>query len=277
MRIFDGKSKAQKILLILKERISKNKITPALSVISVGKNLASELFIRNKKQAAENIGIKVNHLRFKETVSEEKIIKEIERLNNDVLINGIIVQLPLPRKLNARKIVGKVSPRKDIDGFLKETYFSSPLILAILTALEDSIRSFKNKKIMALVNSDFLGQTLKKILKKEKIKISYLLRKELSESKIKRADIIITVCGCPNLIKGEMIKKGVILIDGGITVLKDKKVVGDIDKKSVAEKASFLTPVPGGLGPLTVAYLLKNVYLAKQREVLAKAEDEGKL
>ncbi len=262
MRIFDGKSKAQKILLILKEKISKNKITPALSVISVGKNLASELFIRNKKQAAENIGIKVNHLRFKETVSEEKIIKEIERLNNDVLINGIIVQLPLPRKLNARKIVGKVSPRKDIDGFLEETYFSSPLISAILTALEDSIRSFKNKKIMALVNSDFLGQTLKKILKKEKIKISYLLRKELSESKIKRADIIITVCGCPNLIKGEMIKKGVILIDGGITVLKDKKVVGDIDKKSVAEKASFLTPVPGGLGPLTVAYLLKNVYLS---------------
>jgi len=262
MRIFDGKSKAQKILLSLREGISKNKITPALSVISVGKNLASELFIRNKKQAAENIGIKVNHLRFKETVSEEKIIKEIERLNNDVLINGIIVQLPLPRKLNARKIVGEVSPRKDVDGFLEETYFSSPLISAILTALEDSTRSFKDKKIMALVNSDFLGQTLKKILKKEKIKISYLLRKKLSESKIKRADIIITVCGCPNLIKEGMIKEGVILIDGGITVLKDKKVVGDIDKKSVAKKASFLTPVPGGLGPLTVAYLLKNVYLS---------------
>ncbi|PIV45154.1 MAG: bifunctional 5,10-methylene-tetrahydrofolate dehydrogenase/5,10-methylene-tetrahydrofolate cyclohydrolase [Candidatus Nealsonbacteria bacterium CG02_land_8_20_14_3_00_37_10] len=265
MRIFNGKRAAEKILLRLKEKILKDKIIPVLSVISVGEDPASKLFIRNKKQAAKRIGIKVNHYnRFKETVSEEEIIQKIKELDNDLAVNGIIVQLPLPKKLNAKKIVGGISPHKDVDGFRKGTHFSSPLISGILTALKDSTKKPKGKKIIALVNSDFFGRVLKSSLKKEAIKINYLKNKK--SPAVKTADIVITVCGCPNLIKGDMIKKGAILIDGGITVLKNKKVVGDVDKKSVANKARFLTPVPGGLGPLTVAFLLKNVYLAKMAE-----------
>jgi len=262
MMIFDGKSRAQKILLGLKKRISKDKITPVLSVISVGRDPASDLFIRNKKQAAENIGVKVNHFRFKETILGERIIWKIERLNKDETVHGIIVQLPLPRKLNSKEIVGKISPLKDVDGFGKETRFSSPLISAILIALKNSVSDFKNKKIIALVNSDFLGQSLIKFLEKERIKIDYSLKQKISISKIKKADIVIAVCGCPNLVKGDMVKRGVVLIDAGIVVLKNKKVAGDVDRKSVEGKASFLTPVPGGLGPLTVAHLLENVYLA---------------
>jgi methylenetetrahydrofolate dehydrogenase (NADP+)/methenyltetrahydrofolate cyclohydrolase len=262
MRIFNGKSKAQKILLGLKRKIVRDKIAPALSVISVGRDPASELFIRNKKQAAENIGIRVSHFRFKETVPGNKIIQKIERLNEDKTVHGIIVQLPLPGKLSAKEIVGRISPSKDVDGFGKRTRFSSPLISAILAALKSSVSDFKNKKIIALVNSDFLGRSLIKFLEKKRIKIDYLLREEISEFEIRKADIVITVCGCPNLVKGDMIKKGAALIDAGIVVLRNKKVAGDIDRKSVEKKASFLTPVPGGLGPLTVAHLLENVYLA---------------
>jgi methylenetetrahydrofolate dehydrogenase (NADP+)/methenyltetrahydrofolate cyclohydrolase len=279
MKIFNGKKVAKKILLDLKRRLKKEKRKSKLAVISIGEDPASNLFIRNKKQAARKIGIRVNHYKFKKSTKEKEIIKKINDLNKDPSVNGIIVQLPLPKGFNTGKIIGEIHPQKDVDGFHKKTYFSSPLISAISIALKDSTKNFKNpkgkkvsygagKKIIALVNSDIFGETLKNFLKRKKIKINYLLRKKIPllklRSRLKSSDIIITVCGCPNFIKGNMIKKGVILIDGGITVLKNKKVVGDVDRKSVEDKASFLTPVPGGIGPLTVALLLKNVYLAKK-------------
>lgn len=260
MKIFNGKKKAERILSDLKKRIKKQGMKLKLAVISVGKDPASELFIRNKKIAAERIGIEVLHCKFNSKTKEREIIRQIEILNKDKEIKGIIVQLPLPSGLKAGKITGKISLHKDVDGFRKKTNFSSPLISVILIALRDSTKNLKAKKIIALVNSDFFGNVLESSLKKERIKINYL--KDRKSSKIKSADVIITVCGSPNFIKGDMIKKGVVLIDAGIVVLKNKKVVGDVDRKSVAGKASFLTPVPGGLGPLTVALLLKNVYYA---------------
>ena len=260
MKIFDGKKKADKILADLKRRIKKEGTKLKLAVISVGKDPASELFIRNKKRAARKLGIGIFHCRFSNKVKEKEIIRQIEALNKHKDIAGIVVQLPLPLRLKEKKITEKIDFRKDVDGFQKKTHFSSPLISAILIALKSSARNLKGKKIIALVNSDFFGNTLKSSLSKEKIKINYLKNRKSPE--IKSADIIISVCGCPNFIKGDMIKKGVILIDGGIVVLKNGKVVGDVDRKSVARKASFLTPVPGGLGPLTVALLLKNIYYA---------------
>jgi methylenetetrahydrofolate dehydrogenase (NADP+)/methenyltetrahydrofolate cyclohydrolase len=264
MRIFDGKKIAEKILLDLKKRIKTEKRKPKLAVISLGEDPASNLFIRNKKRAARKVGIKVSLYKFKKSAKEKKVIQKIKDLNKDPSVNGIIVQLPLPKGFNPGKIIGEINPQKDVDGFHKKTYFSSPLISAISIALKDSTKNLKNKKIIALVNSDIFGKALKNFFRRKKIKINYLLRKNFSKFKIKTADIIISVCGAPSLIKGEMIKKGAILIDGGITVLKNKKVVGDLDRKSVEDKASFLTPVPGGIGPLTVALLLKNVYLAKK-------------
>lgn len=264
MRIFNGKNKANKILLEIKRRIVKEKIMPILAVISVGKDSASELFIRNKKREAERIGIEVKHFKFKRTVQEEELLNKIKKLNHDFFVNGIIVQLPLPLKLKTKKIVGQIFPVKDVDGFHSKSKFSSPLISAILIALKDSIKNFKNKKIVALVNSDFFGKAIKSSLKKEGIKVDYL--KNEKSPKISKADIIITVCGKPGLIKGDMIKKGAVLIDGGIAVIKNRKaVVGDMDRESVEEKAVFLTPVPGGLGPMTVALLLKNVYLSAKK------------
>jgi methylenetetrahydrofolate dehydrogenase (NADP+)/methenyltetrahydrofolate cyclohydrolase len=261
MRIFNGKKIADRILSDLKKKIEQKGLKLKLAVISVGKDPASELFVTNKKKAARKTGIKVVHYRFKEKDREKEIIEKIDKLNADPSINGIIVQLPLPKNFNTEKVVGKINPQKDIDGFQKKTPFSSPLISAILIALKASTGKLKSKKIMALVNSDFFGKALKSSLRKKGININYLKNKK--SPKTKSADIVILICGCPNLVKGDMIKKGAVLIDGGITILKDKKVVGDVDKKSVAKKAGFLTPVPGGLGPLTVAFLLKNLYFAK--------------
>ena len=261
MRIFNGKKTAEKILLDLKKRIKKEKIKLKLAVISVGKNPASEIFIRNKKLAAKKVGIKVLHYKFKENIKQKEIIGQIEKLNKDQQVTGFFVQLPLSEKLNTKKITRRISPAKDIDGFHKRTHFSSPLISAILIALRSSTKDLKHKKILALVNSDVFGRTLKKSLINEGFKIDY--SKNRKSSKIKKADIVITVLGgATKLIKGKMVKKGVILIDAGITVIGKNKVVGDIDRESVKNKAAFLTPVPGGLGPLTVALLLKNVYYA---------------
>ena len=290
MIIFNGKEISEKILLDLKEKIKEEKAAPKLAVISVGEDLASRLFIKNKKRAAKKVGIKVIQYKFKEKSKEREIIQKIKGLNADLSVNGIVAQLPLPKGFNVEKIISAIEPKKDVDGFHKANrrllkkgtpYFFPVLPSAILVGLRRAKKSLKDpegelsvpygagKKIIALANSDIFGQTLKTFLKREEIKTSYFLRKRFLSSKIKSklksADIIITVCGCPHLIQGNMLKKGVILIDGGIAVLSGGRVVGDVDKKSVGGKASFLTPVPGGIGPLTIALLLKNVFYATKR------------
>lgn len=262
MRIFNGKKKADKINSELKRKIKKLKAKPGLAVISAGSDPASKLFIRNKKRVAREIGIKVFHYKFRNNVREEAILEKVGELNDNESVSGIIVQLPLPKRLNTNKIISQINLKKDVDGFRKKSDFSSPLISAILIALKSSGKNLKKKRIIALVNSDIFGKALKNLLKKEGIKISYL--KSRKSPKIKSADVLITVLGRPSLIKSKMVKEGVVLIDAGITVRGKNRVIGDVDRKSVAEKASFLTPCPGGIGPLNVALLLKNVYLTSK-------------
>lgn len=279
MVIFNGKKEAETILMEIKEKILEKKIEPVLSIISVGENPASRLFIKNKKKEAKRIGIKINHYKFKETVFEEEISHKIEELSSDKDVNGIVVQLPLPKKFKTDKIIAKINPQKDVDGFHKtnrelleggkDPYFEPPFPSAILIALKTASQDLKNKKVLAVVKSRIFGDTLKDFFKKEKIKISLIVKKKNYfldiRTKLKSADAIIIACGCVKEIKGDMIKEGAILIDGSIIVLSNGKVVGDVDGKSVAKKAAFLTPVPGGIGPLTVALLLKNVYYAAER------------
>lgn len=260
--IFNGREKANEILSKLKEKIKRLNIKPGLAVISVGSDPASKLFIKNKKKAAQKIGIKIFYYKFKASVKEKALLERIRKLNSNRDVNGIIVQLPLPGRLNTNRIIGQINVKKDVDGFRKKSSFSSPLISAILIALKDSSRNLGKKKVIALVNSDIFGKTLKASLKKKGIKITYL--KNRKSSKIKSADILITVLGEPGLIKGKMVKDGVALIDAGITVRGRNRVIGDVDRESVAGKASFLTPVPGGIGPLNVVLLLKNVYLGSR-------------
>ena len=263
MQIFNGKKESEIILAGLKKEIKKRRLRPRLAVISVGEDSSSEVFVRNKKKAGREIGVSVLEYKFRGNTKEKNVFKKIRELNGDKSVNGIIVQLPLPQFFNAKKTISGIVAKKDVDGFCGgKRYFEQPLPAAIFFAMRKSGKTFRKKKIVALVNSDIFGKTLRDFLKKKRIKADYLLRGDFKPAMLESADTIISVCGVPGFIKGSMIKKGAVLIDSGIVVKKGKKVVGDIDRDSVFGKASFLTPVPGGIGPLNVAFLLKNVYLS---------------
>ncbi len=253
---------------------------PVLAAVLVGDDEASKLYLKLKKEAGRKIGVEVREFIFATETGEEEIISQIEKLNQDAEISGIIIQLPLPTVFNTDKIIAAVSSAKDVDGFTeenrrllekgKEPIFLPVLPMAILTALTAAAKSLKcnpaDKNVLALVNSEIFGETLKLVLTKDGIKMEYLVRQTCvvlgAEKKLKTADVLISVCGCPNHLKAEDIKDSAILIDAGVTRYHDGKVVGDMDRENVKDKAAFLTPVPGGLGPLTVALLLRNVYLA---------------
>ena len=299
MKLFNGKRVANKILKELKEAIAKEKQSPKLAIVLVGDDEASKLYVKLKKEAGKKIGIEVAEHKFNGQAKEDEIISYIQRLNCDTDVDGIITQLPLPAVLNADKIIGAIDPMKDVDGFHKENRkllekgkekLMPVLPTAILSALQAALKggaagsafatssaeatavekaSGDKKKILALVNSEIFGQTLKIVLARAGFSVDYLVRNTCvvfgAEKEIKEAEVLISACGCPQMIKGETIKEGAILIDAGVTRYHDGKVAGDVDAASVAAKAVFLTPVPGGLGPLTVALLLRNVYLAVKK------------
>ena len=278
MKLFDGKKAAQKILAETKKEIVRSGKKPRLAIILVGEDEASKLYVKLKKSAAKKIGIEVEEFDFLAVSPEKEILSKISELNEDAAVSGIIVQLPLPAALDKNKIIGAIDAKKDVDGFHAENQkmlksgkfnFFPVLPLAILTAIKDALGdNFEKKKALALVNSETFGSVLKAVLEKEKIKMEFLVRNAClvsgAEKEMREADILISVCGCPKMIKVDMIKEGAALIDAGITRYHDGKVAGDVDQESVFSKASFLTPMPGGVGPLTVALLLRNVFLASR-------------
>jgi len=285
MRVFDGKKAAGKILKEIKKSVVQECLEPVLAVILIGDDESSRLYARLKKEAGHKIGVKVVEYKFDTQVSDNDVVAKIKQLNDDENVHGIIVQLPLPAIFNADRMIEQINPQKDVDGFHRENrrllekekgpHFLPVLPLAILGAVSDAVKNkleeLKGKNILALVNSEIFGLALKLVFAREGLSVNYRVRNTCLvlglEKDLLAADVLITVSGCPNLVKDEIIKQGVILIDGGITRYHDGKVVGDIDRKSVESKAAFLTPVPGGIGPLTVALLLRNVYLAaKKRE-----------
>jgi len=257
MKIINGKKIAHIILEDLKKEIKKQEIKPRLAVILVGDNPASRLYVKIKEKVGQSIGIEIEKHFLSNKTKEQEIIDLIDSLNKDNEINGILVQLPLPQGLSTDRIIREISIKKDVDGFLSESKFESPFILAIYEAIKETGENLKNKKIIALVNSDIFGKKLE-----SKLGAKYVIgSSSLAFRMTKQADILITALGQSEIIKGDMIKKGVILIDGGISK-KRAKIVGDIDAENVKDKAKWLSPVPNGLGPLTIAFLLKNVVLA---------------
>jgi len=259
MNIIDGKKIADQILDDLEREIKQNDLEPALAVILVGNNQASEIYVRLKEKTAEKIGVRVEKHLLSNKSQEEEILKIIESANSDEKINGILIQMPLSKGLSPDRIVKAIDLLKDVDGFLKQSKFDPPFILSIWQALNYTKESLQNKKIIALVNSDIFGQSLKLFFSKKQLELEYILiNQEEIGDKVKQADVLITALGRPGFINESMIKQGSVLIDGGIA-RKDGKIVGDIDSESVSQKASWLSPVPGGLGPITIACLLKNV------------------
>jgi methylenetetrahydrofolate dehydrogenase (NADP+) / methenyltetrahydrofolate cyclohydrolase len=268
MQLLEGQKIAEKILQKLKKKISGVKKTPGLAVILVGEDKASQTYVKLKEKAAKEVGINFYKFAFKKNISEKIILQKITELNASPEIDGIIVQLPLPTGLHTSKIIQSISLAKDVDGFSaqknKQNVLCPVFPSAILKLLLSSRKKLKNKKAVILANSKIFGETLSAVLKKQSIQASHILFKDLKNnlSKIKKADVLISAVGQAGFLKGEMVKKSVIIIDGGI-IKKGKKVFGDVDRQSVSEKAAFLSPVPGGVGPVTIACLLENVYLAR--------------
>ncbi len=257
MKNIDGKKIADGILEDLKEEIKNMSFELCLGVVLVGDDPASLLYVQKKEESADKIGIEIKKYILSKDSSEEEILEIVNFLNQDEQVNGILVQMPLPKHVSSDKIIQAINPKKDVDGFLLKSKFDSPFVLAIQKAINATGEDLNNKKIIALVNSDAFGKIVKRIIKADYL-IGFI--KDYIND-LKKADVIITALGQPNIIKSSMIKQNVILIDGGISK-KNGRIVGDVDKKSVKEKAKWLSPVPGGIGPMTIAFLLKNVVLS---------------
>ena len=226
---------------------------PNLAIILVGDREDSQIYVALKEREGKKVGIDTHLYKMAEDVSEAELLETIDFLNKDETIDGILVQLPLPDKFHTDKIIAALDPEKDADGFQPQhpDYIQSPVIAAIVACLEDIKFMAKGKTACVLHNSEVFGLSVKKVLEDLGLKVSLRNNPE-------KADLLITALGEPQSVKKEMIKEGAVIIDIGFTKVGGK-VLGDVDFDSVKDRASFITPVPGGIGPMTIAFLFKNV------------------
>lgn len=273
-KILSGKKIADEILQNLSEKIKQASFKPGLAVVLVGDDPASHLYTELKQEACEEVGIHYERHLFPKEANPKEVIGKIKELNNQKDVHGIIVQLPLPKHLNESEIISVINPEKDADGFhpvniekfqQDQAVIISPLLQTIETFLKQTGQPLLDKKGVVLGNSDLFVQNVETVLKRfGTYSKHYHTLDHGSIEFLKQADVIVIALGKAKCLKGEMINPGAIIIDVGITKA-GRKTIGDVDKKSVAGRAGYLTPVPGGVGPVTVAYLLENTYQLAKR------------
>jgi len=270
--IIDGKEIAREIEENIKSEVEKLKkkyeAKPCLSVILVGENPASKIYVRKKEEACGRVGIEFKKIELPESEEEEEIIKIIKKLNSDSNVSGVLVQLPLPRHIDTKKVIDVISPYKDVDGLTKENMGNlilgdekiSPCTpLGIIKMLEKIGISVEGKDVTIVNHSNIVGRPLAAMLLNRGATPTVCHKKTRNLKKhTLEADIVVTATGVPGLIKEDMIKDGAIVIDGGIKKIGEK-IVGDVDFEAVRKKASYITPVPGGVGPMTVSMVLFNL------------------
>ena len=270
----DGKAFSQVILEKIREEHNQLKEKygkqAGLAVVIVGNNPASQVYVRNKMKACENVGFYSENIELDENISEEELLQEIDKLNKNDRINGILVQLPLPSHINELKIIDSISPEKDVDGFHvsnigkmvigDETGFLSCTPYGIMQLLEEYKIEISGKDAVIIGRSNIVGKPMALMLiqKGATVQVCNSNTKDLRK-KLSKADIIIVAAGVPKLLKKEDVKEGAVVIDVGINRV-DGKICGDVDYEEVAEKTSYITPVPGGVGPMTIASLIKNTF-----------------
>lgn len=272
--ILDGKSLAKKIRQQLKSEINqfveKGLRNPSLAVILVGNDPASEVYVKNKRKACKEVGINSLYIHLAEDTPEEELLRIIDKLNKDDDVDGILVQLPLPKHINPQKIITSILPEKDVDGFHPENVGKlstgmkdviipcTPLGIWILLK-EYGIQTFK-KDVVIVGASNIVGKPMGLLfLRNEEATVSICHKNTKDLRKYTEdADILVVAVGKPNLITADMVKRDVVLIDVGINRLENGKLVGDTDFENIKDKAFAITPVPGGVGPMTVASLLIN-------------------
>ncbi len=281
MTIIDGKKTAADLRSNLKNEVDnlKKKFNrvPGLTVILIGEYAPSKIYVRNKEKSAVEIGLKSEIIKYPDTVDEKTVLEKIGELNNDENVSGILVQLPLPKHIDNKKIIDAIDPNKDVDGFhpnnvgnLSSGYQSSipctPLGCHLL--IKKIEPNLNGKKAVVLGRSNLNGKPMTQLLLKENctVTIAHSKTKNLKEECLK-ADILVVAVGIPKLVKGDWVKKGSIVIDVGINKTEEG-IVGDVDFDEVLKHAKAITPVPGGVGPMTIACLLKNTIECFKRSLV---------
>ena len=274
MTIIDGKALSEKVLKEIEKEHSEleKKVgrKAGLAVIIVGENPASQIYVRNKIRACEKVGFHSETIRLDENITEENLLLEIEKLNNNSNIDGILVQLPIPKHIDGLKIINAISAEKDVDGFHTtnigkmmigdETGFLPCTPAGVVHMFEEYNIELEGKDVLVIGQSNIVGKpmTLLLIKKRATVQVCNSKTKNLSE-KLQKADVVVAAAGSPKLIKATDVKEDVVVIDVGINRV-DGKLCGDVDFEEVSKKASFITPVPGGVGPMTIAMLIKNTF-----------------
>lgn len=291
MILIDGKKTSlelqAEIAAEVKELIAKGKKQPHLAAILVGDDPASQTYVNSKVKACDHVGFKSTLVRFEANVSEQQLLSKIDELNNDDDIDGYIVQLPLPRHISEQKIIEGIKPGKDVDGFhpvnvgrlvLNLPTYVSATPFGIVTLLTRYNIPTEGKHCVVIGRSNIVGSPMSILMAKNTnlanctVTLCHSKTKDLKEHTL-QADIIIAAIGRPNFVTADMVKEGAVVIDVGINRVDDSttksgfKLVGDVKFDEVSKKASHITPVPGGVGPMTIASLLKNTLLAAKKEI----------
>ena len=289
--IIDGKAFAAKIRAEVKEDsdklISQKQVDPCLAVVLVGENPASKVYVGQKSKMAKECNIKTKDYKLEESTDQETLLKLIEDLNNDITVHGILVQLPLPKQIDERKVIDTIVVEKDVDGFhainagrlsiggdMLKRAFIPCTPLGSLLLLKDQVDDLKGKNAVVVGRSNIVGKPMSQLLIEESCTVTIVHSKTKDiESVCAQADVVVVAVGRPEMVDAKWIKEGAVVIDVGINripVTKEdgsegSKIVGDVDFASASEKASKITPVPGGVGPMTIACLLRNTVTSAYR------------
>ncbi len=277
--IIDGKGLAKKIRENLKkdvEELKKEGIIPKFAVILIGDDPASKIYVRNKNKACIEIGIDYEEHVLKQDTTMEELLKLIDKLNNNKSINGILLQSPLPKHLDINEALKRIDYKKDVDGFnpinvgklsLGQDCFISCTPYGIIKMLEEYKIPIEGKKAVIIGRSNIVGKPLIQCLLSKNATVTVCHSKTQNIEEItKSSDIIITAMGKPKFLKENMVKQGATVIDVGINRMENGKIVGDVDFEEVSKKTSYITPVPGGVGPMTIAMLMNNIIKATKEQ-----------
>ena len=276
--IIDGKALAQKIRTRLKEEVMQKNLHPKLAVILIGDDEASKIYVRNKNRACDEIGIEFEEFLLPETTTMDELLELIDKLNNRDDISGILLQSPIPNHLDIKTAFESISPEKDVDGFnpvnigrleIGEPAFVSCTPSGVIEMLDEYGIEIEGKTAVVIGRSNIVGKPLIQLLLNKNATVTVChSRTRNIENYIKQADILVVAIGQSKFVKADMVKDGVVVIDVGINRDPEtRKLSGDVDFEEVSKKASFITPVPGGVGPMTIAMLMKNIVTAEKRKL----------
>lgn len=272
--IIDGKAVSQKIKEEIRAEIEREQLAVGLAVVIVGNNPASRVYVNNKKKACEVCGIQSFEYALPEETTQEQLLELIDTLNTDEKVNGILVQLPLPQGLDEKKVIERISPLKDVDAFHAENvgkimignYAFLPCTPAgVMELIHSTGTEISGKECVVIGRSNIVGKPMAMLLLHENatVTICHSRTKNLAEV-CRRADLLISAVGKADFVTADMIKDGAVVIDVGMNRNAEGKLCGDVKFEEAEKKASFITPVPGGVGPMTIAMLMKNTVMAKR-------------